>query len=188
MPDDNSCLFHCIGFCFGGSVVELRSMIAKAILADPFNYNEATLQKSPSAYSSWIQQSNTWGGSVELAIFAEHYQCEIVAFDVARQRHNTFGEERGYQKRIYVVYDGIHYDCLIKEIKGQKDQVIFETKDCNSESMCHELMKKEFKSGKYVDEYTYKIKCGECGQVFIGNSNAVKHATLTGHSNFGQCG
>jgi ubiquitin thioesterase OTU1 len=195
VPDDNSCMFHAISLCFEhskpGKVEDLRNLIAKVILSDPINYNEATLQKSPEEYAKFMKQTNSWGGSVELSIFSEHYKAEIIVFDIARQRHNCFGEERNYQKRIYLVYDGIHYDALVWNLAPEAnnkdwDITIFNPNDYKIESACQALIQKEFKSGKFVDEYNYKIKCGECGQVFVGNKNAIAHSSATGHTSFTQ--
>lgn len=87
VPDDNSCMFHAISYvkdhklvliiylililislCFEhskpGKVEDLRNLIAKAILSDPINYNEATLQKSPEEYAKFMRQTNSWGGMI----------------------------------------------------------------------------------------------------------------------------
>jgi ubiquitin thioesterase OTU1 len=195
VPDDNSCMFHAISLCFEhskpGKVEDLRNLIAKVILSDPINYNDATLQKSPEEYAKFIIQTNSWGGSVELSIFSEHYKSEIIVFDIARQRHECFGEERNYEKRIYLVYDGIHYDALAWNLAPEAnnkdwDITIFNPNDYKIESACQAVIQKEFKSGKFVDEYNYKIKCGQCGQIFVGNKNAVAHTTATGHNRFEQ--
>jgi ubiquitin thioesterase OTU1 len=190
VPDDNSCLFHAISLCFDHvSVADLRSLIAKTVLADPINWNEGTLQQKPSDYANYIKKTNTWGGSVELCIFSEHYKCEIVVLDTARQRHNTFGEDKHYSKRIYLVYDGIHYDALVWTSNPNSkawDVTVFDPNNTTAQEGCMAFMKKEFQSGNYVDEYNYKIKCGQCGQVFVGNKNAAAHSNSTGHTSFTQ--
>jgi len=195
VPDDNSCMFHAISLCFEhskpGKVEDLRNLIAKVILSDPINYNEATLQKSPEDYAKFMKQTNSWGGSIELSIFSEHYKAEILVFDIPRQRHNCFGEQRNYAKRIYLVYDGIHYDALVWNLAPEAnnkdwDITIFNPDDYKIETACQALIQKEFKTGKFVDEYNYKIKCGDCGQIFVGNNNAIAHSKNTGHTNFTQ--
>jgi len=196
VPDDNSCMFHSIAYCLEGNksgrVDFLRSVIAKAILSDPINYNEGTLQKSPLEYSKFITQPNSWGGSVELAIFAQHYKCEIMIFDIARQRHECFGEGGKYSQRIYLIYDGIHYDPLVcssasnPQSNKEWDIAIFKPDDLITEASAKAYAEKEYKSGKFVDEYNYSIKCEQCGKVFVGNKNAVAHSNSTGHSRFTQ--
>jgi ubiquitin thioesterase OTU1 len=190
VPDDNSCLFHAISLCFDHiNVEDLRTLIAKTVLADPINWNEGTLQQKPSEYASYIKRTNTWGGSVELCIFSEHYKCEIFVLDTARQRQNNFGEDKNYGKRIYLVYDGIHYDALVWTSNPNSkawDVTVFDPKNKTAEDGCVAFMKKEFQSGHYVDEYNYKIKCGQCGQVFVGNKNASAHSNATGHTSFTQ--
>jgi ubiquitin thioesterase OTU1 len=190
VPDDNSCLFHAISLCFDHiSVADLRSLVAKTVLSDTINWNEGTLQQNPNDYANYIKRTNTWGGSVELCIFADHYKSEILVLDTARQRHNTFGEEKNYSKRIYLVYDGIHYDALVWTSNPNSkdwDVTVFDPKNKPVEDGCMAFMNKEFQSGNYVDEYNYKIKCGQCGQVFVGNKNAAAHSNSTGHTSFTQ--
>jgi ubiquitin thioesterase OTU1 len=38
----------------------------------------------------------------------------------------------------------------------------------------------------YVDTATFNIICEQCGREFVGEKEAVKHATETGHTSFGQ--
>lgn len=49
-------------------------VVADAITANPFEYNEAILGRSPEAYANWILQKNSWGGAIELAIFSNHFK------------------------------------------------------------------------------------------------------------------
>lgn len=59
-----------------GKVDELRNLVAKTVLSDPINYNEATLQKSPQDYAKFIRQSNSWGGTIK-SLFPTTYQTLI---------------------------------------------------------------------------------------------------------------
>jgi ubiquitin thioesterase OTU1 len=94
------------------SAADLRKIIANVVLADPINYSEAILGQSPAKYAQWITHKDHWGGAIELAILAQFYRTEIVAFDVINVRSNCFGEGQNYTQRACLVYDGIHYDSL----------------------------------------------------------------------------
>jgi ubiquitin thioesterase OTU1 len=54
-------------------------------------YSEAVLGMSKEAYIRTITGTRSWGGAIELAIFAEHFQTEIVSIDVETCRPYFFG-------------------------------------------------------------------------------------------------
>lgn len=109
---------------------KLRKVIADAVRGNEAEFCEAVLGKPPAAYCDWIQRPESWGGAIELAIFAKHYRTEIAAFDLTTARHQVFGVDGGYSQRVLLVpcravlvswprltlrsqmYDGIHYDPL----------------------------------------------------------------------------
>lgn len=110
IPDDNSCLFSAISYCFEDRSMshasKLRHVVADYIRNDPINYNEAILGRSPSEYCNWILKPNSWGGAIELAILSDYYKAEICAFDVTNPRGNIFGEGKNFDTRAYLIYDG----------------------------------------------------------------------------------
>lgn len=53
-----------------------------------------------------------WGGAIELSILARHFAISIAALDVRSRRCDLYGEDQGYAERVFVIYDGIHYDAL----------------------------------------------------------------------------
>ena len=50
--------------------VVCRRVIADAVAADPFTYNDGFLGKSNAEYRKWILDPKKWGGAIELSIFA----------------------------------------------------------------------------------------------------------------------
>lgn len=50
------------------------------------------LGKSNADYTTWIQKPTAWGGAIELAIFSQIYQTELVAFDIIHMNKYTFGK------------------------------------------------------------------------------------------------
>jgi len=195
MPDDNSCLFHTIAYVLEGEKVasqatltRLRKVISKVITEDGgLNYDQATLGKSPSEYARWILQPNSWGGAIELSIFAQTYATEIFALDVINGIGNCFGENDGYGKRVYVIFDGIHYDAIaISPIEEERELDLTEVKpwDQAVEQMALDYLQKEKKAGNYTDTQSFQILCLQCQSVLVGEKGAAKHAMTTGHSQF----
>ena len=88
VPADNSCLFYSVDFAVHEGQLDLeraklmRARCAHVILADPDQYNEAVLEKSPDDYCAWIQSDTSWGGSVEIQILAKMHRIEIVVVDI----------------------------------------------------------------------------------------------------------
>ncbi|KAB7507353.1 Ubiquitin thioesterase OTU1 [Armadillidium nasatum] len=121
VPSDNSCLFTSIYFLVnGGDVNEnnlqsMREIVAQAIAQQPQIYNEALLEKSNAEYCRWILKDTSWGGAIELSVFSDYYQTEIVALDAKSGLMNRFGEDKRYIQRIFLLYDGIHYDPVYLE-------------------------------------------------------------------------
>lgn len=172
MPDDNSCLFHTIGYVLEGQkqistdlVKRLRQQISQAVLAGTFD--EATLGKSKAEYARWILQPNSWGGALELSIFAQSYATEIYALDVINGIGSCFGEDAGFSKRVFVIFDGIHYDAIaltpVEEIQDL-DVTEFKPWDSPVEQLALDFVKKENKAGHFTDTQNFQILCQQCNE------------------------
>ena len=48
-----------------------------------------------------------------MAVLSEHYSTELVAFDCQTAKAHVFGEGKGYKQRVFLIYDGVHYDVLV---------------------------------------------------------------------------
>jgi len=195
IPDDNSCLFNSIAYALEnramGVASDMRELIAGIVLSDPQTWNQAILGIENEKYVEKIMQPNTWGGSIELSIFASNYQCEIAAWDVCSKRSNIFGEGSGYKKRIYLLYDGVHYDVLAQNVDGANgaqtnDVTIFNPNDDLAFSQAASICENHFKQKKFTNVYTYKIKCNTCQSKMQGNEEVKEHADRTGHTDFVQ--
>ena len=121
IPADNSCLFAAVAHAMEGSAGRrvradgLRRIVAEAVKADGgLMYGEAVLGQPVEAYMKWIMQDSSWGGGIELAILADHYGVELTALDVQSLRVDAFGSGKGYANRALVLYDGIHYDLIVR--------------------------------------------------------------------------
>jgi len=128
----------------GVSSAELRELIATTVLQDPAKYNEGFLGRTNLEYVEWVKlkfnnswckilhfkdliqisRFDSWGGGIELAILSEFYSLEINVMDTQHMRINRFGEDREYSSRIFLIYDGIHYDALYLECYDVRRPII----------------------------------------------------------------
>lgn len=96
----------------------MREIIANAVASSPEEYSEAILGKPNSEYCDWIMKSNSWGGAIELSILSKFYGLEIAVVDSSNGIINRFGEDQRFANRIFLIFDGIHYDPLYLEPIG----------------------------------------------------------------------
>lgn len=199
MPDDNSCLFRAFGSAFFGlmdNMIELRSIIAQTIQANPTTYPAVVLEKAPDTYCRWIQTEAAWGGAIELDILSKHFDVEICSIDVQTLRADRFNE--GRPKRCILVYSGIHYDTIALSPADPPydhslappdfDTKIFDTTDeavlQKAIELCRILQARHY----FTDTSKFSIRCNICMKTFIGERGATDHANDTGHYDFGEAG
>lgn len=120
VPADNSCLFTSIAFVLSGKIdttlaPSMRQIIAETVSKDTENYSEAILGKPNKEYCKWILKPDSWGGAIELAVLSQHYGIEIAVVDTLNAIINRFGEDQRYAQRVFLFFDGIHYDPLFLE-------------------------------------------------------------------------
>lgn len=123
VPADNSCLFTSVRFVLNGKVDNegsemMRHIIAQEVAANPSDYNDAMLGKSNADYCAWIQKPDSWGGAIEVSILSNYYGIEIDVVDIQNAIINRFGEDKNYGLRVFLLFDGIHYDPLYMETDG----------------------------------------------------------------------
>lgn len=191
VPSDNSCLFNSVYFILssgdfdGKKSNDMRQIIATAVRNNPEKYNSAFLGKENLEYCAWILDSNHWGGAIELSILSEHFKLEIVAVDTISLRMHRFGESDNYTQRIFLIYDGIHYDPLVLELENAK-QTIFAVSDTKVMDMAMELAKEAKSSRQFTDVANFSVACQVCKVKLRGEKEALEHAKSTGHNNFGE--
>lgn len=131
VPADNSCLFTSIGFVLKGEVDTennsyMRAIIAEEVANDSETYNEAILGKPNREYCDWIKRSESWGGAIEVSILSNFYGIEIDVVDITNAIINRFGEDKNFGMRVFLLFDGIHYDPLYMEsISVNKKKLLY---------------------------------------------------------------
>jgi len=194
VPANNSCLFTSVYFALSGGEFNdtigsaLRQIIADTVAADTFTYNEAFLGKPNREYCTWILNEEHWGGAIELSILSKYYAIEIVAVDTINVRLNRFGEDMAHSQRIFLIYDGIHYDPLMWEPLDNKNpiQTVFPVANESVLSMALEIANEAKASRQFTDVQNFSLRCLVCNAGLTGNSQAQSHALETGHLNFGE--
>lgn len=196
VPADNTCMFYSVAhLVHGGDLVsstaarKLRALVARVISSDVEKYSEVVLDKPNSEYCEWIQKDSSWGGGIELGILSDHFAVEIVALDIKTQRPTTVGTEKGYTRRIYLVYDGIHYDPVTRDpASGEAGDAIrlFAPGDSAAEADALDIVKGLHEQHAFTDLQGFTLRCLVCAQGVKGQAEAVVHARETGHQNFGE--
>ncbi|CEM14586.1 unnamed protein product [Vitrella brassicaformis CCMP3155] len=188
VPADNSCLFNCIRSIVDPSKsnMDLRRIIRDAVRRDPDRFSEAILGRPTDRYCEWILKSESWGGFIELMIFAEYYRTQFSAIDVQTLRVDSYGESEQYPKRGLLLYDGIHYDYFVGRKAGGGEVTLFDPADDMALGGALEIADDLKTRKQYTDTAGMTIRCLVCAQAFKGEKEAVEHCKQTGHTNFDQ--
>ena len=199
---DNSCLFNSIGYALSNNTNTtarrnknnaqyLRQMVATVVLQDPNTFHEAFLSRPPKEYADWIQKPDSWGGQIELSILSQLFRTEIAALDIIRNRHDVYGLDENYNRRILVMYDGIHYDalafCLDPSLPEEMDVTQFAPTDYRAvmdraAAVCAE----QHRAKQFTDTSNFTLRCLVCQEGLQGQTDATEHAKKTGHTNFSE--
>ena len=196
IPDDNACLFNAIAHVLARqprhTAQELRQIVAHAILSNPEIYSEVVLEREPEEYAAWIQRSNSWGGAIELAILAKHFSCQIASIDVQSGRMDLYEPDHYTSplERLYLLYSGIHYDAIVLNLGNPElpspeyDITRFDPHDKLMEAQARSLADEARRNHGYTDLARFTLCCSICKEALVGQRDAAKHASLTGHSEF----
>eukprot|EP01006_Ploeotia_vitrea_P024536 TRINITY_DN57358_c0_g1_i1.p1 TRINITY_DN57358_c0_g1~~TRINITY_DN57358_c0_g1_i1.p1 ORF type:complete len:341 (+),score=29.70 TRINITY_DN57358_c0_g1_i1:29-1051(+) len=198
VPADNSCLFNSLALVCEGDrsrsgAQHIRQAVADYILAHGDIYTKPVLDdKEPKEYCEWITSKQHWGGAIELAVLSHVFQTEIAAVDIKTTRVDVYGQdqEEEYHRRVYLLYDGIHYDGIgFRFCEGIDEDgylTLFSPADPlpmqKSQQMAAELKK----AHAFTDVGSFTLKCLICGKGLAGETEAVKHGRETGHTNFSE--
>ena len=164
----------------------MRDIIAKTVKSDEITFNEAILGKKNSDYCEWIRNSTSWGGCIELFVLSKYYKREICVADIRTGRIDRFGEDQNYPTRVFIIYDGIHFDPLYLPLKDNKVQTIFSCQDDAAMAQATQLAADAKKAKQFTNVENFKLRCLVCQQPLSGQVAAQEHAEKTGHINFGE--
>jgi ubiquitin thioesterase OTU1 len=115
----------------------------------------------------------------------KYYQVEICVVDIQTGRIDRFGEDCEYSTRVFLLYDGIHFDPLYKET-GSTIQTKFSTSDQMTMQQAIEMGHEFRKTRQFTDTSNFKLRCLACQIGLTGQTQAQEHAKTSGHINFGE--
>ena len=189
---DNSCLFSSMAYLldrsnFGdNSSYKFRQIIVEYLLDNKF---DATLLDQPKdQYIEFIQNIKNWGGALEVKMFSEIFNKQIVCIDVKTNRADIYGEDKNYQQRIYLLYNGVHYDPLVMNYYISSDPLTDITIFDSYNQEVFELMKcllLEYKNQGDFFEF-HSIECCTCNEKFKNENEGLDHSLNFQHWNFKQ--
>ncbi|KAH8402888.1 hypothetical protein KR222_009143 [Zaprionus bogoriensis] len=192
VPADNSCLFTSVRFVLNGKVDNegsemMRHIIAQEVAADPQQYNDAVLGKSNAEYCAWIQKADSWGGAIEVSILSNYYGIEIDVVDIQNAIINRFGEDKNFGLRVFLLFDGIHYDPLYMETsQSAAPATIFPVEEEGVYRQAEQLANEAKSSRQFTNVDKFNLRCLQCDLMLVGQAQAQQHAKATGHANFGE--
>lgn len=189
---DNSCLFSSVAYLidrenFGeSSSLKFRNIIVEYLLDNEFDSN--LLEQPKDKYIEFIQDIKNWGGAIEVKMFSEIFHKQIVCIDVKTNRADIYGEDKNYDQRIYLLYNGVHYDPLVMNLDLSADPSTDITIFDSNDQEVFELMKcllLEYKNqGEFVEFYS--MECNECKEKFKNENDALDHSLNYQHWDFKQ--
>lgn len=192
---DDSCLFSSIAYLFDrknfneSSSLVYRNMIVEFLCNNEFD--DALLDLPKNDYINEISNPNKWGGGIEIKIFTEILKIEIAIVDVQTNRIDLFGQDKNYSSRIFILYNGVHYDPLVinfdESADPDSDLTVFKTNEHYIFDLFKEFVKKFTEKGDFVDiGKMFSLECTDCHAKFLNEESATAHAKVSDHWNFKQ--
>lgn len=136
----------------------------------------------------WILKEESWGGEVELSILSKHFKILINVIDIRSLEILQYGDRTSSFKNIFLLFDGIHYDVIIRNITEEMEKNLdIGTFQINDEFAKHGalVIANELReSQQFTDLSNFSLMCGVCRKGLKGEKEAVDHGKKTGHSNF----
>ena len=192
---DNSCLFSSISYLMDKeNFNENSSLIYRLTIVDFIKENnEITddfLGMPREEYINKMEDTNCWGGAIELKLFSDILEIQIASIDIQSGRVDIFGETKDYSRRIYILYNGIHYDPLVMNFEGNEEKfdsdiTIFEPEDYDKLIKFQNLAEKLKLEGKFVDlNNINNYRCCKCNEEFQDEKDVMLHGQNNDHWEF----
>ena len=186
---DNSCLFASIAYLtIPENFCDSSALIYRLLIVDYLKNNDfdkSLLGGSKEEYIEQLSEPDFWGGGIELQIFTKIFEVQIASIDVQSGRVDIFGESENYEKRIYVVYNGYHYDPLVMNIDdndSKSDITRFNIHDDDTLILFKEYVESFRKTGDYLDTSSSTCYiCNVCNENFNNEENMMIHGETTQH-------
>jgi hypothetical protein len=101
-------------------------------------------------------------------------------------RVDLYGEGNKYPRRVYLIYDGLHYDPMAlaqsEQSPESNDIVIFQPNDVVPLVCGQAYCKMMHDKHAFTDTSKFSLRCGVCGKGLEGNSDFILHCTQFVHT------
>lgn len=194
VPADNDCLFASVARLAAvsgkprDSPAHLRATVARLVLADPDDYNEAVLGVPPSLYVQRLTGA-MWGGEVELRLLSDHTRLAIRVMSIESGKWLVYGGEEN-DRSICVLYDGIHYDPLVLDLAAGVELLSFTSREFEQlgvAALVERLAKANRDARAFTNTSQFALRCLACNQALKGQSDAQAHVkAFPTHTNFAE--
>ena len=119
---DGNCLFNCASLAMENTVSkpdEMRQLTASIMMSHPEKFDRNELGKDPAQYIEWLTSGpHAWGGIPELKALADLYSVEFGVVVIADVEVLMFNHNKGLSERVYVLFDGTHYNLCVHNSVG----------------------------------------------------------------------
>lgn len=103
---------------------------------------------------------------------------------------DRFGQELGASQRICLLYDGVHYDLIVRQLfdgaPEELDVCCFATTDEGVMGEASRLVAEQHRARKFTDTSAFTLRCLVCQCGLKGQEGALAHAKESGHTNFAE--
>ena len=103
--------------------------------------------------------------------------------DILSGSLTIFGEGNSFPQRMYLLYDGIHYDALNR---SSDSAAVFPATDSTVAEAARRTGDAARAAHSYTNTAGFTVKCLVCGLKMKGETEALQHAKQTKHSNFSE--
>ena len=188
---DNSCLYSSIGYQLNHkdfnemTKYEYRQLLANHL--EKMELDSVMLGMSKEEYINNVLDVTSWGGGTDIRFFCDMFQMQISVINIQTNSISTFGEDKPYPQRIYLIYNGIHYDPLVMAMThdNKDDKTIFASDDDETAIAFQNYAKTFRDKGEFVDlSKMNTLECDSCKQKFTTQDDAQSHALNYNHWNF----
>lgn len=134
------------------------------------------------AYVAWINHPHSWGGFVDLIVLSECFQVQfsVISTESLYWTHYP-NDAQQYVRRVYLLYDGIHYDAVIGHCLEGEIRYFSPTDEETLEKVTALARSLQVAD----DEQDIAIyTCKHCGLSLVGQAELARHSYDTGHNDY----
>jgi ubiquitin thioesterase OTU1 len=144
------------------------------------------LGQPPHVYCKWITDPRHWGGYIEMEILSGFFEIEIAVIHIRDCTIVPVNSCRA-TRRIYILYDGVHYDSIVFRRSRGDDQAIVACNDKRAANLAVQMGEMLQLTSSYASDRTHMVQCEQCAEILTGEREAERHYCETGHFAFTPC-